>query len=157
MRRMTILLAMSVMSIYACSSQQTPPEQATALATAPSLASLKNFVGKYPAEIKLWESPPLRGRLRALLGEHYQEFLVNMQVTGPLIADGNVAYVTGNKPHSGGSEAAIFLAEIESNRIHVWLMVNEIMAEYHEPGPRIKLPREVETMVNEMQPMKGAN
>lgn len=82
---------------------------------------------------------------------------MNMQVTGPLIADSNVAYVTGNKPHSGGSEAAIFLAEIESNRIHVWLMVNEIMTEYHEPGPRIKLPREVETMVNEMQPMKGSN
>lgn len=157
MKRMTILFAMSVMSICACSSQQTPPEQTAALATAPSLASLNNFVGKYPAEIKLWEKQPLQGRLRALLGEHYEVFLVNMQVTGPLTASGNIAYVMGNKAHSGGSEAAIFLAEIESNRLHVWLLLNEILTEYHEPGPKIKLPHEVETMINEMQPMKGVN
>lgn len=157
MRFITIVLALSAMTIGACSSQQTPPEQTAALATAPSLASLNNFAGKYPAEIKLWEKQPLQGRLPALLGEHYEAFLVNMQVTGPLTASGNIAYVMGNKAHSGGSEAAIFLAEIESNRLHVWLLVNEILTEYHEPGPKIKLPYEVETMINEMQPMKGAN
>lgn len=157
MKRMAIFLATLATSISACSSEQTPGQHQAVLTDAPSLTSLRSFTGKYPAETRLWETQPLQGRLRALLGEHYQEFLVNMQVTGPLIAEGNIVYVTGNKPHSGGSEAAIFLAEIESNRIHVWLMVNEILTEYHESGPKIKLPREVETMVHELQPMKGVN
>lgn len=157
MKRVTILLVMLAASISACSSEQTPPKEQATFTTAPSLTSLKNLAGKYPAETRLWETQPLQGRLRALLGEHYDAFLVNMQVTGPLTIEGNIAYVMGNKPHSGGSEAAIFLAEIASNRIDVWLMMNEVLTEYHEPGPRIKMPQKVETMVNELQPMKGVN
>lgn len=148
-----ILAALFLLSLPACTAEQPPPERRPSSQVAPaSLAHLRSLVGKYPAEVRLWETSPLHERLTALLGDRFPDFVENMQVAGPVTAEGDIIYVTGNKPHSGGAEAAAFWVEMASGRINVWLMVNEQAHSYAEAGIAGKRPAAVETLISELLP-----
>ncbi|NUM68587.1 hypothetical protein HUU39_25500 [candidate division KSB1 bacterium] len=132
-----ILAALFLLSLPACTAEQPPPERRPSSQVAPaSLAHLRSLVGKYPTEVRLWETSPLH----------------DMQVAGPVTAEGDIIYVTGNKPHSGGAEAAAFWVEMASGRINVWLMVNEQAHSYAEAGIAGKRPAAVETLISELLP-----
>ena len=80
-----------------------------------------------------------------------REFLENMKVQGPLMKDNGVFYVTGNRPHQGGSDNAIFLADPATDTIAVILFVNGSRRDFKEGGREVELPAEVVTTIGNME------
>ena len=85
------------------------------------LESLQGYVCKYPTDVALWEKEPLQSRLKALLGARYSTFVANTTTNSPVARYGDVMWTSGNKPHAGGSDAALFLADIKANVIEVYV------------------------------------
>ena len=115
------------------------------------LDELNRFKGAYPHTVRLWDEPMLRKRLEGLLGTSMKAFLVNMNVQSPLMNDGGVFYVTGNKPHQGGLDNAIFLADPASDTLAVILYVKGARQDFKEGGRDVALPAEVVTMIGNME------
>jgi hypothetical protein len=90
--------------------------------TAPELAYLLALKGRYPYESELFETEPLKSRLEKLLGkEEYLNFIWRMEVQVPIEVDGNQVFMEGIKAHSGGSDEAAILIDVEKNLI--WALV----------------------------------
>lgn len=115
------------------------------------LDELNRFAGTYPRTVHLWSEPVIAKRLHALLGTSKAAFHGNMQVHGPLMKDGGVFYVTGNKAHHGGLDTAIFIADTASDTISVILFVNGARHDFKEGGREIALPAEVVTLIETME------
>src|SRR5690606_30653114 len=88
------------------------------------LASLRELVGRHPHDVALWEREPLAGRLRALLGERLPTFIANTEVQSPLLEEDGILYVTGNRPHRGGLDAAALVIDLRRDAVWVWLLVD---------------------------------
>jgi putative lipoprotein len=107
------------------------------------LDELNRFKGAYPDAVRLWDDPIVHERLEALLGPALKQFRANMGVQSPLMSDSDVFYATGNKPHRGGLDGAIFLADPATDTIAVILYVNGTRQDFREGGRDIALPAEV--------------
>ena len=98
--------------------QQTP--------TVPELAYLLALKGKYPYESELFETEPLKSRLKKLLGdEMYLNFVERMEVQIPIEVNENQVFMEGLKAHSGGSDEAAILIDVEKNLIWALVFSNE--------------------------------
>lgn len=134
----------------------TPPVagNAAAPATGPvdlsSWQGLETAVGRYPAEIKLYEASVLTAPLKALLGDEYDDFLENMGVSGPLSKEG-VLFATGNKPHEGGSDAAFILIDPATQKLEVGIWDDGKFKSYASPGALMNRPKDVKTMIGNMR------
>jgi hypothetical protein len=115
------------------------------------LDELNRFAGAYPHTVHLWKEPVIQKRLEALLGTKLTAFLDNMQVQSPLMKDGGVFYVMGNKTHQGGLDNAFFLADPASDTIVVTLFVKGVRQEFKEGGRDVALPAEIVTMIGNME------
>jgi uncharacterized membrane protein len=115
------------------------------------LDELNRFAGTYPRAVHLWGDPAIQKRLDALLGTAMPAFLENLKVQSALMKDGGIFYVTGNKPHEGGSDAAVFLADPTSDTIGVILFVKGVRRDFKEGGRDVALPAEVVTAIANMQ------
>ncbi len=115
------------------------------------LDELNRFKGAYPHTVQLWDEPVIHERLKALLGTSMKMFLVNMNVQSPLMKDGGVFYVTGNKPHQGGLDNAIFLADPATDTLAVILYADGVRQDFKEGGRDVALPAEVVTTVGNME------
>ncbi|RIK94538.1 MAG: hypothetical protein DCC71_23615, partial [Proteobacteria bacterium] len=118
-----------------------------AAAPAPTLASLRAHVGKYPRDVGLFESDPLHDRLTALMGARYFALLANFGTQGPISEQGSVLYAVGNKPHAGGDSQAILLVDLAQDLIHVKLLEELEMSDFRERDAEIVLPEEVEATI----------
>lgn len=107
------------------------------------LDELERFAGSYPTAASLWDASWLRPRLQALLGAKLKTFHDNLQVRTPVMRDGGVYYVTGNKAHQGGLDNALFVADPASDTIEVILFVNGAREDFKEGGRDVPLPAEV--------------
>ena len=65
--------------------------------------------------------------------------LVTPGEPGPLARYGDVVWTSGNKPHEGGSDAALFLADTKSNVIEVYLLSKGTLSHRAEKGAAIPL------------------
>lgn len=115
------------------------------------LDELNRFTGAYPRTVHLWDEPLLHKRLDTLLGASMKTFLMNMNVQSPLMKDGDVFYVTGNKPHQGGLDNAVFLADPASDTLAVILYVNGARRDFKEGERDVALPAEVVTMIGKTE------
>jgi uncharacterized membrane protein len=120
--------------------------------TAP-LDELNRFTGAYPHTVRLWSDGAIHDRLKALLGTAMKEFLENMKVQSPLMKDDGIFYVTGNRPHYGGLDTAIFLADPASDTIEVILFKNRLRRDFKEGGRDVALPYEVDATIDNMSPL----
>jgi uncharacterized membrane protein len=111
------------------------------------LDELNRFAGAYPHTVHLWDDPVIHERLKTLLGPSMKAFVENMKVQSPVMKDGGVFYVTGNRPHQGGSDNAIFLADPASDTLAVILFVNGTRRSFNEGGREVVLPDEIVTMI----------
>lgn len=107
------------------------------------LDELSRYAGCYPSRARLWSEPTIHRRLEALLGAQLPDFLENMKVESPLTKDNDVYYTMGNKPHQGGSDGAIFLADAGSDTIEVILFVRGERKDVGEGGRDVAAPAEV--------------
>lgn len=88
--------------------------------------NLQTQVGNYPVGgADFLRAGPLAERLRGLLGlTNYNVLLHNLQVSGPLRQDGSMLYITGNRPHEGGNEAAAVVVHTATDTVRVWLVTD---------------------------------
>lgn len=156
---MRLPVPLSCRSLLACISLASvlagctvPPQAGSPVsppAAASSWAALQTQVGRYPTDgADFLRSGPLADRLRALLGPaNYPVLLENMGVSGPLQRDGRLLYVTGNRPHQGGSEAAAVVLDPAADAVRVWLLTGGEEWEVQDHGVTVPLPADVRTMV----------
>lgn len=112
------------------------------------LASLQGSIGKYPNESGLFDNSVITGPLQNLLGSKYDTFKTNMQVQSPLIREGNVLYVSGNKQHEGGSNAAYLLIDTATKALEVGLWENGKLTTYPAQGSTIVRPADIQTLID---------
>jgi hypothetical protein len=176
LRAFAAVLALVALTALACGGEEEPgaaisPAPAPAAAPAaptlvtppesyPSeLAALRPLVGRYPREIDLWNREPLAGRLRALLGEKLETFARNTEVQGPLLEEQGILYVTGNRQHSGGSDAAALVVDLRRDAVWVWLLVGGESEAFLDRDVEVELPADVrivlENAADEPEPPPG--
>ncbi|RJF93516.1 hypothetical protein D3876_04125 [Sphingomonas cavernae] len=114
-------------------------------------AALDAAVGKYPADLNLWENSVLVAPMKALLKDDYDDFVERVQVSGPLGKEGGVLFVSGNKPHEGGSDAAYMLADPATQRLEVGIWDDGKLKAYNSPGALLTRPKDVRTMISNMR------
>ena len=102
---------------------------------------------KYPRDVALFETEPLRTRLIDLLAEQYPMLVESFGTQGPLSIDGPTLYAIGNKPHAAGDEQAILLVDIDRDVINVKLMSAEEMRDFRERNEAVELPSDVQTTI----------
>lgn len=121
---------------------------------APNLSQLRLHLGQYPRDTNLWGNQLLAQRLHTLLGDKIQTFKVNMLVQGPLTEENGLLFVTGNKPHEGGVDMAVFLADPANDKIQVWLSTNGAVENFSEADPPLADPPSVAAFKARMAPPK---
>lgn len=123
----------------------------TPAATAPltgEWASLEPLVDKYPNQSGLFETSAIVAPLKTLLGDKYDTFKTNIGVQGPLTREGDVLYVSGNKPHEGGSNATYLLIDTRTKALEVGLWENGKLTTYPANGTSIAKPKDIQTMLS---------
>jgi hypothetical protein len=117
-----------------------------------ALAPLREWVGRYPRDVDLWSREPLAGRLRALLGERFPTFVENTGVQSPLLEDDGILYVTGNKQHSGGTDAAALVVDLRRDAVWVWLLSGGESEAFLDRDVEVELPADVRIVLENAEP-----
>lgn len=121
---------------------------ATAVPSPATLAGLRPLVGSYPGErTDYLREGALAVRLQRLMGGDYAVLLANLGTSGPLVQDGSVLYITGNKPHEGGDEQAAVVVDTAQNALRVWLVHGGREQELRDPPAlQVDWPADVLTL-----------
>lgn len=120
------------------------------------LSSLREYVGTYPSDsnVSFLEQGVLAERLKQLMGKDYSTLLANLRTVSPLTADAGRWFITGNRPHEGGTEAAAVVVDAAQNAVRVWMLHEGKSTEYQDPSQvNVPWPVDVQTMLNNQ---KGA-
>ncbi|MBD9393690.1 hypothetical protein [Acidovorax sp. ACV01] len=112
-------------------------------------ANLQTQVGNYPVGgADFLRAGPLAERLRGLLGPtNYNVLLENLQVSGPLRQDGSMLYITGNRQHEGGTEAAAVVVHAANDTVRLWLLTGGEEWDVQDQGTPKTLPADVARMM----------
>ncbi|MET4683939.1 hypothetical protein [Brevundimonas faecalis] len=156
------VLALSTL-VAACNQPAETPaptktETTPAASAAPSPAattdwsSLDALVGKYPNDSKLIEDSAVTAELKTLLGDRFETFRTNIQTQSPLQRDGQVLYVSGNKPHQGGSDAAYLLIDPTKKALEVGLWEGGKLTTYKTAGADLAKPADIRTLIDNAAP-----
>ena len=153
-RALRALAAMGALAalagLSACQGTATPPAAAATAQparTAIDWAALQSAVGSYDAQAHFLRAPGLDARLRTLLGTRYALVMRNLEVAGPLQVERGIYYVTGNRAHMGGIEAAAIALQPASDSVRVWLL-HEGREEVIEEGRNaFAWPTDVQTTI----------
>ena len=128
---------------------QTLPSHAAPDAGASPLAELKQYVGTYPSDsnMSFLEQGVLADRLKLMLGKEYSTLLSNLRTVSPLTEDAGRWFITGNRPHEGGTEAAAVVVDAGKNAVRVWMLHEGKVSEYQDPNHiTVPWPKDVQTM-----------
>ncbi|WP_455554572.1 hypothetical protein [Comamonas sp.] len=135
------------------------PSTATPTTDASPLGALRQYVGTYPSDsnMSFLEQGVLAERLKHMLGKNYSTLLGNMRTVGPLTEEDGLWFITGNRPHEGGKEAAAVVVDATKNAVRVWMLHEGQVSEYLDPmHANVPWPKEVQTMLdNHKMPAKG--
>lgn len=153
------------LALAGCEPTQPKPvaqNAAPALSTAASaaspatLAGLRPLVGSYPGErADYLRQGALAERLQRLLGDDYGVLLTNLGTSGPLVQEGDLLYITGNKPHEGGDEQAAVVVDPARNALRVWLVHAGQERDWRDPASiTLDWPRDVRTMRSNRQELR---
>ena len=124
--------------------------QSSGTAADPQLAwnQLQAQVGLYQNQAPFLQQGLMAERMQHLLGTHYEAFLQNLQVAGPLQKQGAVYYITGNRQHDGGNNAAAVALDAQSNKMRIWWLQDGQPRVVQEAGTAFRWPQEVNTLIN---------
>lgn len=127
------------------------PSYAQPSSSASPLGELRSYLGTYPSDsnVSFLEQGVLAERLKRLLGKEYATLLTNMRTVSPLTEDAGRWFITGNRPHEGGKEAAAIVVDAAQNAIRVWMLHEGKVNQYQDPSHvTVPWPRDVQTMVD---------
>lgn len=142
----------------AASAEKAAETPVSSLQTSP-LSTLREYVGQYPSDtnVSFLEQGVLAERLKQMLGRDYATLLANLRTVSPLTADAGRWFITGNRPHEGGTEAAAIVIDAAQNAVRVWMLHEGKVSEYLDPSQvDVPWPADVQTMVrNHTNSTKG--
>jgi hypothetical protein len=130
------------------------PSHAQPSSNASPLGALKPYVGTYPSDsnVSFLEQGVLAQRLKQLLGKDYGTLLANLRTVSPLTEDAGRWFITGNRPHEGGTEAAAVVIDPQRNALRVWMLHEGTVTQYQDPvHVDVPWPADVQTMLNNHQ------
>ena len=130
---------------------QTMPSHAQPSTDASPLGELKTYVGTYPSDsnVSFLEQGVLAERLKTMLGKEYATLLTNLRTVGPLTEDAGRWFITGNRPHEGGTEAAAVVVDARQNAVRVWMLHEGKVSEFVDPlSANLPWPKDVQTMLD---------
>lgn len=130
---------------------QSLPSHAQPSNDASPLGALKQYVGTYPSDsnVSFLEQGVLADRLKRMLGKDYVDLLANLRTVSPLMQDGERWFITGNRPHEGGIEAAAVVVDAAKNAVRVWMLHKGKVTEYQDPSHiNVPWPQDVQTMLD---------
>lgn len=130
-----------------------PVPMVASVAPANPWSNLQTQVGNYPiGGADFLRAGPLAERLRGLLGPtNYNVLLENLQVSSPLRQDGPMLYITGNRQHEGGTEAAAVVVHPATDTVRVWLLTDGEEWDVQDQGTPKILPSDVARMMQDAQ------
>ncbi len=109
---------------------------------------LQTQVGQYPPQAPYLQQGMLAAKMQHLLGDHVPAFLANLEVAAPLQQEGHVYYITGNRPHDGGHNAAAIALDAQSQTMRIWWLQNGQPRVVQDPGAAFAWPKDVNQMIN---------
>jgi hypothetical protein len=74
-----------------------------------------------------------------------------MKTNAPVARYVDVIWNSGNKPHAGGSDTALFLADIKANVIEVYLLSKGVLSHHTERGAAIPIEGDAKMTLTNMQ------
>lgn len=110
-------------------------------------SSLNALVGRLPTESGLLDNSAVSGDLVRLLGDKLAVLKTNLQTASPLERQGQAFFVSGNKPHEGGSDAAYILIDPAAKALEVGLWQGGQLSTYKTPGSNIPKPKDIQTLI----------
>ena len=146
MRRVLLLAAFALLS--AC---QSSPQREAVASQAQAWQQLDSQVGQYQVDADFLQQGPLAERLRQLTGASYPIVLRNLEVAGPLRKEGQVYYLTGNRQHEGGINAAAVALDAGSQTMRVWLLHERRAIVMEDPGAQFDWPAEVTASIQNVR------
>ena len=106
----------------------------------PSMAFLRKLQGKYPFDVKLFNSQSLTTRLKKLLGNRYQFMISTWAVEVPIEVKNNLFVANGCEQHNCGATNFIIVYDFTKNNLSVGIREEDKVNTYSEDGsnsPRV--------------------
>lgn len=140
-------------ALVAHSAQQAErlPSHAQPSTDASPLGALKQYLGTYPSDsnMSFLEQGVLADRLKHMLGKDYAVLLANMRTVGPLSEENGRWFITGNRPHEGGTESAAVVVDATQNAVRVWMQHQGKVTEYQDPSHvSVPWPKDVQALLD---------
>ncbi|MDX5422895.1 MAG: hypothetical protein LPK14_11625 [Hymenobacteraceae bacterium] len=107
-----------------------------------SLHYLSRYVGQRPEAAGLWQTEPLKSRLKELLQDDYPVFMEAMQQAQPLKQE-RVVYTIGSFPGQGSGDFAFMVVDAGNNKLHVSIVRNKERRQFQSGGGALYLPQEI--------------
>ncbi|ARW17715.1 hypothetical protein [Komagataeibacter europaeus] len=106
--------------------------------------------GHYAPDTHLFEKGPLATIVKRKLGARYGSFIQNMEVAGPLEAEGDTLFITGNRRHEGGSSIAWLLADRTGRNMTVGILNPGTLSLYTTGPVAPTKPADVRTLIENL-------
>jgi hypothetical protein len=130
-------------------SDSSPSPPAASAADTVGLAALTRYVGQDPARISLWMTEPLQTRMRALLGDQFEAWVLNMKPRTPVMMEDSVVYVAGRWQDPELGRPALLLVDLRHDVLEVRLGLGEQAKHFGENGSTVPIPRGALTALGE--------
>ncbi len=124
-----------------------------------SLEYTKKYKGKYPQDVKLFKTNPLKTRLIKLLGNKYKEFEDYIVVQDPLLIQEDVLFSSGCAAHLCGYDMAAICIYYKTDNILVGIFDSgKYFTEYSEkPVSKEKYPQAYKHWLDTIEEFKSGN
>ena len=98
-------------------------------------------MGKYRGDAPFLQRGVMAARMQHLLGAQTPAFMRNLEVAGPLQKEGSVYFITGNRKHEGGSNAAAVALDAQTNTMRIWWLQDGqprvVQPEFNKDGTEV--------------------
>jgi hypothetical protein len=148
MRLLTVTLLIGIIIVVSCNSstQRTATEQKDT-ATVPVLPTtlheekkystgeldfLREYAGKYPADIRLMENASFTKRLKTLTGSRYQFLEETWAVETPMEVKGDIFTAEACMAHNCGSTNFIVVVDLANDKMYAGIRENDKVKLYGE-------------------------
>lgn len=136
------LIALSFLLIMGCNgntgNQNTSDTTVSITETMPSSNEVLTIIteneGRYPRDIRIFESPTFSTRLRNIAGAQYDSIIKNFNVETPVVSEAGIYKFTGCKQNSCPEFHTTILYDSANNNLNVLIQENETTNEFTEKG-----------------------
>lgn len=108
--------------------------------------SLEALVGQYPDDVGFFDNTVITPKLKVMLGDRFEILKENMKTCSPISREG-VIFVTGNKPHDGGSNSAYLMVDPITQQLEAGLWRDGKFHLFVTSKTPLSKPADIRTMI----------